>query len=825
MRLGALAGTISAAAFSTAWAQQAPATSDEIIVTATRRAESVQDIPLNIAAVPAAQIEEQGFGNLTELSAFVPGLHIINQGGHASHPIIVRGLNADPVGPNDGANDGGGTVATYVGEIPLFIDLKLQDLERVEVLLGPQGTLYGAGTLGGAIRYIPKKPQFDAFSAQLRGEAYTYSESDETSTDFGATVNIPVSDQFAIRASVDMLNDAGFIDYNFIVRNPGVSDADVFTPANLAPVADANDEETLSGRIALRLQPTNNWDMTLTYYFQNAEVLGRQISSHRGLIPVQEYVSTKRVRETFERNNELYAFEQTADLGFAELTSATGYSRYNDSSQRDQSDLLILLNPANSYYYYENFPTFTAFTRDVTDEETFSQEVRLVSTTDGPLSWIVGAFYNKFEAHGTSREFTPGFSQYLFDNYFYVGPSIRTDALEYISDGFTDLTESAIFGEIGYDLTPKLNVTLGGRYYTYDLKTRLAVDLPLLQTQLGRPDSTIVLNYTQGGQEDEGFLYKVNASYDFTTDLMAYATRSEGYRIGNSNDVAPCVTGGGPQTVCGLATELEYTADKTVNYEVGVRSEWFNRKLTVNGAAYFIQWEGPQVASATLTGAQPITINGSNAESMGFEVNFNSQITDHFSLRGAYSFNQTEFTADTRSLITVSNAPNGFLAPADVNVMGSPCFNPNLSPGDPQANCRISGKSGDRLPGSPEYLASLFAKYEAPIGIADLKWNASWAFNAVGDVLSRTGGRGGSLTLPSYEQHNATLGVSSERWTATLYANNVFDELIETGVTSSPLSNVTFTDDAGGTVFVRSFYTDVAPPRQVGIRVVYNFGG
>lgn len=814
LRLGALAGTISFAALSTAWAQ-APASTDEIIVTATRRAESVQDIPLNIAAVPAAQIEEQGFGNLTELSAFIPGLHIINQGGHASHPIIVRGLNADPVGPNDGANDGGGTVATYVGEIPLFIDLRLEDLERVEVLLGPQGTLYGAGTLGGAIRYIPKKPEFGAFSAQLRGDVYGYSESDDVSTDFGGTVNIPVSDRFALRASIDKLNDSGFIDYNFIVRQPGVSDADVFTPANLAPVKDANDEETLSGRVAARFQPTGWWDATLTYYFQNAEVLGRQISSHRGTIPVEEYVSTKRVRETFERNNELLALEQTFDVGFAELTSATGFSRYDDSSQRDQTDLLILLNPASPYYYYENFPTFTALTRDLTDEETLTQELRLVSTTEGPLSWIVGAFYSKFEQHGTSREFTPGLAPFL--------GFTRADNLEYISDGFAELTEAALYGELGYDLTPKWNVTVGGRYYTYDLKTRLAVDLPLLQTQLGRPDGQIVLNYEEGGQEDEGFLYKINTSYDFSDDLMAYFTRSEGYRIGNSNDVAPCVTGGGPQNVCGQPNEIAYTADTTVNYEVGVRSEWFDRRLTLNAAAYFIEWDGPQVASATLIGAQPITINGAAAESKGFEVNFRTQLTERFSLRGSYSYNQTEFVEDTRSLITVLNSANNFMAPADVNVPGSSCFNPALSPGDPQANCRIDGKAGDRLPGSPEYLASLFAKYEAPLG-EGLRWSVTYSFNAVGDVLSRTGARGASLTLPSYELHNATLGVSSERWTATLYANNLFDELAETGVTGSPLSNVTFLDDAGGTVFARSFYTDVSPPRQIGLRVVYNFG-
>lgn len=133
---------------------------DTIMVTATRRSASVQEVPLNIAAVGGSQIEEQGFTELSDLLPFVPGINVVDKGGRQGNPIIVRGLNAESLGSGDGNNDGGGTVATYLGELPVFLDLKLNDLERVEVLLGPQGTLYGAGTLGGAIRYIPKKPDF-----------------------------------------------------------------------------------------------------------------------------------------------------------------------------------------------------------------------------------------------------------------------------------------------------------------------------------------------------------------------------------------------------------------------------------------------------------------------------------------------------------------------------------------------------------------------------------------------------------------------------------------------------------------------------------------
>ena len=256
-------------------AQTATASNDTlelIIVTATRRTESIQDVPLNITAVGSAMIEQQGFRDLTELGAWVPGLYIIDQGSRAANRIVIRGLNADPAASSVGlGNNSGGTVATYVGEIPMYVNLMLNDLERVEVLMGPQGTLYGAGTLGGAIRYIPTKPQFDSFQAIVRGDAYTYSESDDAGGEIGFTVNWPISDTLALRASLDYLDDPGFIDYPFLVREVGVSNADpdltdpADVNANLRGKEDVNDEQTTSGRIALRWEPNDSFDATFTY--------------------------------------------------------------------------------------------------------------------------------------------------------------------------------------------------------------------------------------------------------------------------------------------------------------------------------------------------------------------------------------------------------------------------------------------------------------------------------------------------------------------------------------------------------------------------------
>jgi outer membrane receptor protein involved in Fe transport len=441
----------------------------------------------------------------------------------------------------------------------------------------------------------------------------------------------------------------------------------------------------------------------------------------------------------------------------------------------------------------------------------------------------LGAFYTKFDAHGYSREFTPHFSQYLFDNqppYFSVSP--RADDLEYYSDGTTDLTEGAIYGELGYDITPRWNVTVGGRWYQYDLNTTLAVDFPLLNTQLGvYPDGVIDLVYEPGAQSDEGFLWKFNTSYEFSDDFLAYFTRSEGYRIGNANGVAPCDPNIPTQTVCGQPDEIEYSSDTTVNYELGVRSEWLDGRLVVNGAIFHIDWEGPQVQGATLVGLQPIIKNGAGAETEGFEVNFDFDVTDRFSVRGSYSYTRAELTADSPNLITITNSANGFMLPA---LTGDPVIDAPFQPfydaggvaGDPLPSYRIPGLAGDRLPGSPETQYSLFFNYNLPMA-SGAQWDFSYWFAGIGDVEQLTGGHG--TTLPAYAIHNASVRYDTGPWAVMLYARNIWDEFAESGAVSTTRNNVTFTDDLGGTVFVRSHYTDVLPPRQIGVRLTYNWGG
>jgi outer membrane receptor protein involved in Fe transport len=795
-------------------AQDEQAESDVIVVTGTRRALSVQDVPLNIAAIGAAQIEEQGITELAEISNWIPGIHVVDQGGRGSDRIVVRGLNADPLGPSEGiANDGGGTVATYVGEIPLFVDLKLNDMDRVEVLLGPQGTLYGAGTLGGAVRYIPNRPQFDENTLQLRGDTYAYSEGDGLSTDFGLTANMALDPRLALRLSIDRLDDKGFIDYGFLVKEVGVSDPDPdFTDpadvaANLRREDDANTEETVSGKLALRWQPIDAVDANLTYYHQTKDVGSRQVSGRRTSVPAGDYESALRVLEPNKAVNDLVALEVVADLGFASLTSATGYSYFEEVGQRDQTDLLIGLE-----YSYELFPTFTAFTREVENDERINQELRLVSTHGGPLSWIVGGFYNKLDTYGSSKEFTPHYDEYLVD--LGVGVQLRPDSLEYYSVSDTELQETAFFGEATYAVTSAWDLTFGARRYEYELTTLSAFDLPFFRTVFdGEDPESIILDFIETGQEDDGWLYKVNTSYDVTEDIMLYATLSEGYRIGDDNGVAACPDPLPPtQILCALPNETQFLPDKTLNHEIGARTQWMDGRLTLNGAVYYIDWKDPQVSSATVNGLIPITKNGAGAETKGFEVNFAFLASDALSLRGTYSYNQSELNALTENLV-------GF--PAQEN----PCPKDPGTPTTYFTTCFVDGQPGDRLPGYPEHQGSIFAAYTQPIGGGlSLDGNVGVAYRS--EVDSRTGGRGGGIVLDGYTVANAALGLSGDTWTLMLYADNLFDEYAETGVRSTPATvHPALFDDAGGRVNVRSHYTYILPPRQIGLRFTYDIGG
>ena len=777
--------TLSAAIASTLVSGQAIAQQgmlEEVIVTATRRSESIQDIPINITALGSDLIQRERLSDLSDIARRVPGMTVVDQGPRSGNILTVRGLSVDSIAaPEALGNNSGDTVATYVGEIPLYVDLKLNDMERVEVLIGPQGTLYGAGTLGGAVRYIPNKPQADAASFELRGDVYDLNEADDLGYEGGGTINIPiVQDRLAVRASVDYLDDPGFIDYNFLVREAGVSNPqpDFSNPddvrANLKKEADVNTEETWSGRLAVRYSG-DMVDGTLSYYYQKAEIGGRQIN-HKASFNTDDYESAHRFVEPSERKNELLALELVVDLGFAELTSATGYSEYNENGNRDQTDLLLTFE-----YGYELFPSFSAFTREDQDEERFNQELRLVSTGDGALNWIAGAFYNDFEIDQLNTEYTPGFDQFAVDNL--GGVQLRPDSLEYYETLKDEVTEKAIFGEIGYQITDAWQVTVGARWFKFEDEATQGFALPLLDTVFfGAPQDAIDVVLQNNDVDDDDNIFKFNTSYDFTDDIMGYLTVSEGYRLGGLNSVPPCTElVQGEQNVCALPDEVLIKSDTTTNYELGVHSQ-FGDSVLFNSSLYYIEWDDIQVGDLTENGSIPITSNGGSARSMGIEMSGQWYITQDLSVMGSYAYTDAELTDD---------------APGLVN--GADAFD------------------GDRLPGTPEHQGFLAVNYAMSLS-GGSKIDFDWSMTASSDVITKVGERDFGESLDGFALHNVSATWFRDSWTVALYADNVFDEYAETGVRAdtSFIRPVADFD-------LRRYYHNVVRPRQVGMRFTYNF--
>lgn len=782
---------------------------ETIQVTASRRSSTVQEAPLNITALDGDVMKDQNITQLSDVARWVPGLSVADQGGREGSPIIVRGLNTNSSGPGSNA----GTVATYIGEIPLVVDMKLIDIERVEVLIGPQGTLYGAGTLGGAIRYLPNKPVLDETSGSLYGDIFTLSQSDDMGGEAGFVLNTPlIEDELAVRFAVNYLDEPGYIDYNYVVRESGVSLPDPdFSDAeavntNLKQVKDANYEQTATAKAMLRWQPNDIFDATLSYFYQKQDIGGRSIVHANSLSDANplstvmgDYESGYRYDEPREKEDTLLSLEMTVDLGFAELTSATGRSEFEALGQRDQTDLLIRLD-----YSYEEFPGFSAFTREVDEAENFTQEIRLVSTNDSALSWIVGGYYNKFESFADSREYTPGFDQYAVDNW--GANQLRPDSLEYINVDNTEITESAIFGEVTYSATDKLTLMVGARFYDYKVNSSSAIDFPLYNTLFGSagPDE-INLDFDDTSAADDGSLFKVNASYQFTDDVMGYATISEGFRIGGSNGIGLCdESTGDQQSVCAQPYEVLYEPDTTTNYELGFKSTWFSNQLHFNAAVFMVEWDNAQIAGVTKVGQQPITSNAGEAESSGVEISSRAMLSDSIIAYATYAYTNAELTSDAPYLFKVLSQDE-------------------LDAGAEQSY--YDGKSGDRLPGTPEQQFSLGVTYSTEV-FNGTGLDINYGLTYQSDVYSKVGLRADGEALPGYALSNMSARFSQEVWSVTLYVDNMFDKYAyssvrrdqgDIGLAKYPVMN------SNDESLQRNYGHYLITPRKIGVRFEYLF--
>ncbi|WP_307561654.1 TonB-dependent receptor [Novosphingobium rosa] len=773
-------------------ASAAPGAANEIVVTATRRSTTIQDAPINISAVSAEQLSKQRIDDVKSLSAFTPGMTVVDTGPGSTGNIILRGISSSST--SAGGSNYQNSLGVYLGEVPMYLDFKLIDISRVEVLQGPQGTLYGLGTLSGAVRYMPNRPTADHFSFDFHERAFGQSHSSSPGINIDGAVNIPIiKDHVALRSVVGYYDNPGFIDYNHLLKNPGVSNPQPVRGtsaaqgsfgtqadynANFYSKRDVNYEHTFTTRNQLLVEINPDIKSYFTYAHQETRTGGRQANG-AGVLGTGNYEAPWRYLEPSARISDLFSAEFNVNLGIAQLVATTAFTNQKNQTKGDNTDLLLDLD-----YGYEAFPAFSSYNTQTEYYRQFNQEVRLVSSHGGPFSWVVGGFYNNLRDYRNYREYTPGYANYIGVN--------RPDDLEYMSFVNTATKEKAVYGEGTFHITKAWQVTGGLRYFNYDAMATGGTDTPLTGGGLARTPYPLVQfaasRIKSGATSASGTVWKANTSYKFSNQLLAYATFSTGYRTGNVNRVAPCVLPLGPgQNVCALPNELSYKPDKTRNAEIGIRASLFDKRLQFTVDAFHVNWNNIQVATQTVNGATGVTVNAKDAVSQGFEFSGQFKITPRLQLAGTYSYTDAHLTQDASGVV----------------VSGGVAYDV---------------KAGDRLPGSAKNSGSAQLTYTFPLSQGrDIE--ANWATTYTGDIYSRIGLRGNGQDIPGYVLHRASVTYHAKTFDIGVYADNIFNKYAVTAISNDVSSyNQTRTG-----VVERYYAQGVLTPRRVGVDFHFHY--
>ena len=770
----------------------APALAGEAARCDEPAAGSVHELPAGAAEITGADIERRGYGTLSNAARWTPGLEVTDLGPRGGNswggaaPRTVRGLGAG--------------VPAYLGDLPIAFDPRLHDMERVEVLLGPQGVSHGLGAMSGVVRYSPRKPDTRCRTFEVYGEGFARAHGDDAGGDLGLTANLPLAeDKLALRASIGVLRDPGFIDYGHVLREPGTSHPEPAAgtaAAHLYRKADTDTGRTLSARVSLLWNATQDVEVMLAHQVQDLHAGGYR-ANHARAYGTGPYESARRYTEPLDRRDQLWSLDVDWDMGPAKLSSSLGSTRWSAEGRRDQTDFLLRnfridgllpsppgailpdfgVQPCDSADP-SPFCAFSAFTRDEWEQNALHGTLRLASTGGGSWGWAVGASWRDWEGEGASREFAPGLSRFAG-----IDPSVPMD-LEYHSKGWSNETRRALFGTLSRRLGERLRAFVGARRFEIDEASGGATEFPFT------PDFNSP--YMETRSSHGGALVTVGAAWRLGGDRFVYATRAEGRgaSAGGSNNLPICtpeqITAGeaGGQPICIHAHQKRIKPDAMANYEIGLRGTWLDGRVAVNGAIFHTEWADARMPGRTPFSKQNITQN-TDARSRGVELALALRPTDTLRLRGFWSYARAELTEDASGLL-----PDG-----------------------------ADALKGDRLAGAPAHRIGLIVSRGMRL-TEDVQLDLSYDYAYTGSVLTRIGGREGGERLPGYGVHglSASLSSDSSSWTATLYAENLFDKYAVISTTGTP-RDIRAVDGFA----LRSYASYVLPPRRVGLRFRYRF--
>ena len=767
-----------------------PESEEEIIVTATKRASRVQDVPFSINAQTQEDIQRANASTVEDISRNVAGLAVQNLGPGQSQ-VSIRGVSAGQIiRDQPGVKE---QVGVYLDEsvisLSLFTpDLDLFDLNRVETLRGPQGTLFGSGSVGGTLRYITNQPRLGVTEALVEANLNTVDEGD-IGWHLKGAVNMPVSETMALRAVMYATRYAGFID-----------------AVGPAGGKDVNDGSRAGGRLSLLWEPTPDIKITPRIVYQLVDSNGfnreefynlfdNQFTTTGGELigPRTQYLL---MREEFEDETLLADLTASFAFGAVELTSISSYIDRDILVSRDAS----ALTHSVSVQVGLARPGFDVPSnlRDTTDLKQFSQEVRLASTGDGPLQWVVGGFYTDITRNYSQRLPTPGYDAFL-DAALGAGTSAGAangfgPDSPYNADLPYDINQLAAFGEASYDFG-QFKLTAGARYYDFK-ETRDFISGGFFSN-----GDDIIGDKTKS----DGVSPRIIGTWEPNRNLSVNVQAAKGFRLGGINDPLNL-------NLCSDADELIYGPfqaekydDETLwNYEAGVK--YSRGPITLNAAVYHTKIKDLQITVDAGSCSSRIVLNVDKAHTTGIEAELAARPLPGLDLSLAGSYVEAEFdsTVDNVTLASLTGI-----------------------------------RDGNRLPSVPKFQMAATATYGSRFG-DNADWYVSASYQHIGSRITQPGdqeplvglhsdmiffdpvtGNNGAgavfdwtpfLKLPSYDLVNLSAGIEFDNGLdAVLYVNNVFDE--------SP--KLAFDRERGGRA--RLGY-HVGQPRTIGLTLRKAFG-
>ena len=709
-------------------AQETGMALEEVVVTARKRSESLQDVPISIQALSSTKIEELGITSFDDCAAMLPTVSFAGNG-PGTNRIYMRGA-AD--GGDGNASGSQPSVGLYLDEQPVTaiganLDIHIYDIERIEALAGPQGTLYGASSQSGTLRIITNKPDPSAFAAGFDVDYATIDDGDYNHS-FEGFANIPLGERTAIRLVGWTSQDGGWIDNVPGTRTYELGPGYGYNPNPTQPPKtidnakwvkeDQNEVKTKGARAALRVDLSENWVGTASVLYQEQESDGAfDQDPSLGENEIQRFYDDWQDDEftqyalTLEGEFLNHGIVYAGSYMDRDLDYYADYTAYGEEAYwvpyyacDYYADASGQCTSLEEYLYFEN-----------TYERT-SQELRLNSLSDGRLHYTAGLYYEDAE-HKYDQQFTqPFMSPSLWtqgrENLFYSTNQKRTDELW------------AVFGELTFDITDSLRATVGARHYDSTNK---------LEGYTGWGKTNYQEDYgfnVDSKTEDDDEVYKFNVTWDVTDDAMVYATYSEGYRVGGLNR-DPDVT---PST---------YAPDKLKNYELGWKSTWLDDRLRVNGALYYSEWEDMQFTIYEFA-LSPVgnTYNVGEAEIKGAELDFSYLMFDSLTLSGAMAYNDAETTQDF-----VLQTRNG--------------------------NVDFEVPDGTDLPNVPEIKYTMNARYEFSLASMDsfAQLTYSYTDESWNDIQP-----GDRIKQDEFSNLNLRTGFDTGGWGVELYATNLTDE-------------------------------------------------